>query len=299
MSPLYGGVEAGGTKFVCVVADEKTNIVSEEIISTSTPQETLSEVIDFFKKHEQIEKSHLTAIGVGSFGPLDLHPLSDTYGSITSTPKPGWADTPILNILKTALEIPIAIDTDVNTALLGEKEWGVGTNIDNLVYITIGTGIGGGAFTHGQPIHGLLHTEMGHMRIPHNIEEDPYPGCCPFHNDCWEGLASGPAIAERWGISADLLPPDHPAWGLEAHYIALGITNLICALSPQRIVLGGGVMKQLQLFPLIRNEVINILNGYIQMPAITTLNDQYIVPPKLGDRSGVLGAIALAMRNHE
>ena len=299
MNPLYGGVEAGGTKFVCVVADEKTNIISEEIISTSTPQETLSAVIDFFKNHEQVGESHLTAIGVGCFGPLDLNPLSDTYGSIMTTPKPGWANTSILKILKNRLEYPITVDTDVNAALLGEKKWGAGTDIDDLVYITIGTGIGGGAFTNGKPIHGLMHTEMGHMRIPHETQEDPYPGCCPFHNDCWEGLASGPAIAERWGISADLLPPDHPAWGLEAHYIALGATNLICALSPQRIVLGGGVMKQLQLFPLIRLEVTNILNGYIQLPAITTMNDQYIVPPKLGDRSGVLGAIALAMRNYE
>jgi len=160
--------------------------------------------------------------------------------------------------------------------------------------LTIGTGIGGGGLSSGKLLHGLIHPEMGHIRLPHDLARDPFPGACPYHGDCLEGLASGPALEKRWGARAETLPPDHPAWKLEARYLALALVNFICTLSPQRIILGGGVMEQAQLFPLIRREVQQLLNGYVQSPVIIENIDAYIVPPGLGKRAGVLGAIALA-----
>ena len=198
--------------------------------------------------------------------------------------------------LSRALRVPIGFDTDVNLAALGEWKWGAGQGIDDLIYMTIGTGIGGGGLVGGKLMHGLIHPEMGHMRIPHDLVADPYPGHCPFHGDCLEGLACGPAINERWKQASETLPADHPAWPLEAHYLALAMVNLITTLSPQRIILGGGVMANRQLFPLIRRGVQELLNAYVQSPAILDEIDRYIVPPGLGDRSGVLGAFALAQQ---
>jgi fructokinase len=292
----FGGIEAGGTKFVCVVTDSGKNVLAETRFPTTTPGETLGRVIEFF--HEQNRRLHtpVCAIGIACFGPIDPNPLSSTFGYITTTPKPGWATTPVVLPLYQEFNIPVAIDTDVNAAAVGEGRWGAAEGLDDFLYLTIGTGIGGGAVYNGKPIHGLVHPEMGHMYLPHDFNRDPFPGFCPFHGDCFEGLAAGPSLLKRWGQPGDTLPVDHPAWELEAHYIALALHNLICILSPRRIILGGGVMQQKQLFPLIQAETIRLLNGYVKSPSILDDIDNYIVPPGLGNRAGVLGAVALAQQ---
>jgi fructokinase len=263
---------------------------------TTTPEATISRALTFFRRWA----ADLVAVGIGSFGPVDPDPSSPTYGHITTTPKPGWENTDILGRVEAALGVPAGFDTDVNAAALGEHRWGAAQDVDTLVYLTVGTGIGGGAMVTGELLHGLMHPEMGHIRVPHDDMRDPFEGVCPFHGDCLEGLAAGPAIEARWGQPGEALPADHPAWALEAHYLALGLVAFICTLSPQRIILGGGVMQQYQLFPMIRSEVQELLNGYIQVPAITTdAIDGYIVPPALGGDAGVLGAIALAQQAHE
>jgi fructokinase len=292
MVPVYGGLEAGGTKFVCAVGSGPDDIQDEVQFPTTTPEETIGRAIDFFRAHE----GKLTAIGIASFGPVDPDPASPTCGFITTTPKPGWSDTDLAGAVRRALSVPVGFDTDVNGAALGEHRWGAAQGLGTLLYLTIGTGIGGGGMVGGKLMHGLIHPEMGHIRLPHDLDADPFPGICPFHGDCLEGLACGPAIDSRWDQSPETLPPDHPAWKLEAHYLALALVNYICTLSPQRIILGGGVMKERSLFPRIRAEVQDLLNGYVQAPEILDDIDHYIVPPALGDRAGVLGAIALAER---
>ena len=290
---LYGGIEAGGTKFVCAVASGKDDFRDEIRFPTTTPDETLAQAIDFFQKHHAREP--LAAIGVACFGPIDPNPASPTFGYVTTTPKPHWAHTDVGGRLKAALHLPVGFDTDVNGAALGEHRWGAAHGLDTFVYLTIGTGLGGGAMVNGRMLHGLMHAEMGHMRIPHDLARDPYPGWCSYHGDCWEGLAAGPAIENRWQTKGQHLPVDHPAWALEAHYLALGVANIIVTLSPQRIIMGGGVMDQQQIFPMLRQEVQRLLNGYVQKPEITDAIEEYIVPPALGNRAGVLGAVALAM----
>ena len=287
---LFGGIEAGGTKFICALGRGPDDITAETHIPTTTPAGTLEKAIRFFKEQD----SPVKAIGIGSFGPLDVYINSPGYGHIMSTPKPGWSNTDILGQIQSILDVPCGFDTDVNAAALGEHRWGAAQGLDTFLYLTIGTGIGGGAIVDGKRLHGMMHPEMGHMVIPHDRELDPFDGICPFHGDCLEGLASGPAIKARWGESGESLPGDHPAWKLEAHYLALGLVNVICALSPQRIILGGGVMRQAKLFAMVRSEVKDLLNGYIQAPEILEHLDTYIVPPALGGKSGVLGAIALA-----
>jgi fructokinase len=264
-------------------------------IDTTTPDETISRAIDFFKRERALH-GPLAAVGIASFGPIDPRRGSPTFGYITATPKPHWSHTDLAGAVGRALGVPIGIDTDVNVAALGEARFGAAQGVDDLVYLTIGTGIGGGGLVGGRPMHGLLHPEMGHMRIPHDWSADPYPGHCPFHGDCLEGLASGPAMADRWKQPAESLPADHPAWSLEARYLALALVNVICTLSPRLIVLGGGVMSHEQLFPLVRRGVLELLNDYVQAPAISEDIDHYIVPAGLGDRSGVLGALALAQQ---
>jgi fructokinase len=185
----------------------------------------------------------------------------------------------------------------VNAAALGEYRWGAAQGCAIAVYLTIGTGIGGGVVAYERRLHGLVHPEMGHMRLPHDWQRDPFAGACPYHGDCLEGLASGPALAKRWGQPAQTLGADHVAWVLQAHYLALALVNLVCTLSPERIIVGGGVMDQPQLFPLIRAEVQQILNGYVQAPEILEQIDRYIVPPTLGGQAGILGAIALAAQD--
>jgi fructokinase len=294
MSVLYGGLEAGGTKFVCAVGTGPEDLRAETRFPTTTPAETIGRAISFFQAQQRQEP--LAAIGIASFGPVDPNPGSPTFGYITSTPKPGWAHTDFVGTIRQSLEVPIGFDTDVNVAALGEHHWGAAQGLDNFIYLTIGTGIGGGGMINGQLMHGLIHPEMGHIRIPHDLQADPYAGHCPFHGDCLEGLAAGPALEDRWGQSAETLPADHPAWELEAHYLALALTNFICTLSPQRIVMGGGVMEQPQLLPRVRQKVQAFLNDYIQAPELLQGIDKYIVLPGLGGQAGVLGAIALAQQ---
>ena len=290
--PLFGGIEAGGTKFVCAVGTGPGDIRAETRFSTTTPDETLGRALDFFKAQQAEQR--LAAIGVASFGPVDPDPRSPTFGYITTTPKPHWPYTNFVGAIQDQFDLPVGFDTDVNGAALGEHRWGAARGLDTFVYWTIGTGLGGGGMANGKLMHGLMHPEMGHMVVPHDWERDPFPGNCPYHGDCLEGLAAGPAIEARWQQRGEYLPPDHEAWRLEAHYLALGLVNVITILSPQRIILGGGVMEQPSIFPMIHSEVQRLLSGYIQMPALLEQIDAYIVPPELGNRAGVLGAIALA-----
>lgn len=289
---LFGGIEAGGTKFVCAVGTGPTDFHARVELPTTTPDETIGRVIKFFR--DRAKQEPLAAVGIGSFGPIEVHSDSPNFGYITSTPKAGWGYVDLVGPVRQALGVPVGFDTDVNAAALGEHQWGAARGLDTFVYITVGTGIGGGGMVEGKLIHGLLHPEMGHMRIAHDRHSDPFSGVCPFHGDCWEGLATGPSLEARWGTKGQALPPDHPAWNLEAHYLALGVTSLVCALSPRRVILGGGVMKQASLMSLVRRETQELLNGYIQMAEITERIEQYIVAPELGDNAGVLGAIALA-----
>jgi fructokinase len=290
LRPLYGGLEAGGTKWVCAIGAGPGDIRATTRFATTTPQATIAQAVAFFAPY----RDRLAGLGIGCFGPLDLRPASPTFGWITSTPKPGWAQTNLVGALRQALEVPIALDTDVNAAAFGEGHWGAARDLDTFLYMTVGTGLGGGAIVNGQLLQGLLHPEMGHLRIPHDGQADGFAGTCPYHGDCLEGLAAGPAIESRWGQAGETLPDEHPAWGLEAHYLALGLVAFVCTLMPQRIIMGGGVMRRSQLFPLIQREVQQLFNGYIRVPELASHIESYIVPPALGERAGVLGALALA-----
>ena len=280
-----GALEAGGTKMVCAIGDENGNVFERESYPTLMPEETIPRIIDYFKTRD------IEALGIGSFGPLDLNPNSPEYGYITTTPKPGWGHYPLRGALMDALNVPVGIDTDVNAAALSEFRLGAGKDVDSLVYYTIGTGVGGGAVVE----HGLVHPEMGHMLLRPD-PRDPKPhGFCPYHDGCVEGMANGPAIEKRWGVSAKELPEDHVAWDIEAEYLAQMCVNTIVMLSPGRIVLGGGVMHQLHLFPRIRRLTLEKLNGYVAHPAVTEDIDHYIVPPALGDNAGAAGSLLLAL----
>jgi fructokinase len=235
----------------------------------------------------------LEAVGVGSFGPIDLRRSSRSFGFITTTPKPGWAQTNVAGRLEESLDVPVAFDTDVNAAALGEHRWGAAVGLGSFCYVTVGTGIGGGVVVNGRIVHGLLHPELGHMRIPHDRVADPFPGCCPYHGDCLEGLASGEAMRQRWRKDARELTDDAP-WQLEAQYVALGLVNVICALSPERIILGGGVMQQPTLLSRVQERLRGLLAGYFDAPELKDAIGDFVVRPGLGDRAGVLGAIALA-----
>ncbi len=293
----YGGVEAGGTKFVCIITDERAKILAETRFPTTLPEETLQKTIEFFTSWQKDQRLSLEAIGVACFGPVDLDPNSATFGYITSTPKPGWQKTAVTPVISDALGLPVFFDTDVNGAALGEGRWGAAQGLTDFLYLTIGTGVGGGAVCNEKPLHGLVHPEMGHIRLPHDWQADPFPGNCPFHGDCFEGMASGPALKRRWGVSANTLPPEHPAWDLEARYIASALASFILTLSPQRIILGGGVMAQAHLFPLVRTYTLANLAGYVQSPALLNDIDNFIVPPGLGNQAGSLGSIALALQD--
>lgn len=286
----YGGIEVGGTKWVCAVADRDGQIVARTTFSTTTPDVTIAQAVEFFRAN-----GPLSGIGVGAFGPIDLHPSSPTFGHVTTTPKPGWAHTDLVSPFTDGLDVPVVFETDVNAAAFGEWRRGSCVGLDTFCYVTVGTGIGGGAVVHGRLLHGLMHPELGHIRVPHDWKRDPFKGSCPFHGDCLEGLASGPALLQRWGQPAELLSDD-VAWELEADYLALGIANVVHTLAPQRIVLGGGVAKQAELLPLVRSRLLEVLAGYIDVPALRdpTALDGYLVPPALGDLSGVIGAIELA-----
>ena len=292
-SQLYGGIEAGGTKFVCVVASGPDRIMDEVRFPTTTPDETLGRAIQFFQPF--IASGQIRKIGIGCFGPIDLNPKSPTYGFITATPKPNWSNTDVRGTLRRALKVDIAFDMDVNAAALGETIWGVSKGFDPSLYLTIGTGIGGGYIKDGIPLIGMLSLEMGHIRIPHDRQLDPFNGACPFHGDCFEGLASGPAIERRLGLTGALIPEEDAFWDIEADYIASALMNFILTLSPKKIILGGGVMQREFLFPKIRRKVRALLNSYVSSKSVLENIDNYIVPPGLGNQSGSLGAMALAM----
>lgn len=290
---VYGGIETGGTKFVCAIGTAPDNLIKTQFATTG-PDESIGKAIEFFKNNPL--QKRLIAIGIASFGPLDLERNSPTYGHITNTPKDSWSDINIVEKIRRHLDVPVSVDTDVNGAALGEQVWGASRGLDTFIYLTIGTGIGGGGMVNGGLMHGLLHPEMGHIRIPRDWQKDPYRGCCPYHGDCLEGLASGNAMELRWKQSPEKLPSDHPAWELEASYLALAISNFICSVSPQRIIIGGGLMKNPGLLPAVRRKVVESLNGYIPSEAITKDIEHYIVAPALGDLAGVIGALELAKR---
>lgn len=281
----YGAIEAGGTKMVLAAADEQLNIIARITLPTKTPEETVPRMLAFFQEHP------VDALGIGSFGPLDLNPASRHFGSITKTPKLSWQDYPLLQVFRDELQIACAIDTDVNAAALCEAETGAGKGFKNCVYVTVGTGIGGGIYCEGKLVHGLMHPEVGHMLLRAH-PDDPCPdGFCPYHTGCLEGLASGLAMEERWGVSARNLAPDHPAWGMEAYYLGQMCVNLMMTVSPEKIILGGGVMGQSHLLPMIQKEMMRLLNGYI--PCLQK-EENLVVPPVCYPDSGLIGALLLA-----
>jgi fructokinase len=284
-----GGIEAGGTRWTCAVGDGGGNLTRVASFATTTPGETIGRAIDFFAAVPDLE-----ALGVGSFGPVEVNRDSRRWGTITTTPKPGWANTDVAGPLAAELGVPIAFDTDVSAAAVGEWRHGAARGLGTFCYLTVGTGIGGGVFANGRPVHGLLHPELGHMLIPHDRDRDPFPGSCPFHGDCLEGLASGPAIEARWGRPGEALT-DPAVWELEAEYLALGLMNVVLVLAAERIVLGGGVSGAPGLLPRVRTRLRELLAGYVDHPALESPGiDTYLVPPALGPRSGVVGAIELA-----
>ncbi len=287
MMKLYGALEAGGTKMVCAVGYEDGTILDRVSIPTTGPDETISAIAGFFGD------KGISALGIGCFGPIDLHPGSDTWGYILDTPKLLWKHFDIAGAIHDKLPVPIGFDTDVNASLLGEVTYGSSRNLTDVVYMTIGTGIGAGIMSGGNLIHGMLHPEAGHMKVtPH--PDDGYLGKCPYHGTCFEGMASGPAIEARWGRSAEELADVYEVWELEAYYIAQALTGLIMTLSPQRIILGGGVMHQTQLYPLIRAYVLENIAGYLNTPELSDIGN-YIVPASLNDDQGIMGAIKLAV----
>lgn len=284
-----GAVEAGGTKIVCGIGNEQGDIVERIDFPTESPEVTLAKIVQYFRERP------VAAIGVGSFGPINVNPASPTYGHVTTTPKPGWSGFDFLGVLKRELGVPCGWDTDVNAAVLGEARWGAARGLSNCLYYTVGTGVGVGVLAEGRLLHGLVHPEGGHVLVRKH-PEDTYPGHCPYHGaDCLEGLAAGPAIEGRWGVKGHELPADHQAWTWEAFYLGQAIASAVLLLSPQKIIMGGGVMKQTQLFPFIRQQVQTLLNGYVQDEAILSGMDNYIVPPGLGDNAGLAGALALGI----
>lgn len=286
---LIGALEAGGTKMVCAVCDELGTILEQTRIDTTTPEETIPKIINFF------QDKNIQALGIGAFGPVDVNTNSGTYGKILDTPKVAWRHFDLLHALKQELQVPMGLDTDVNASCLGEVTYGSAKGLENVLYLTIGTGIGAGIYINGQLHHGILHPEAGHIPLEKH-KEDQYPGKCSYHRTCFEGLASGPAIEERYGLKADKLTENPNVWELEAYYIAQALTTYILTFMPERIILGGGVMHQTQLFPLIRKNVLDNLNGYIQVKQLEEI-DQYIVEASLADQQGILGCLKLGLKS--
>jgi fructokinase len=291
MSVIYGGVETGGTWCVCALGTGPDDVRECEEFPTTGPAETLDRIVSFFRSHPAP-----AAVGIGAFGPLDADPSSATWGHVTTTPKPGWQHTAVAPAIRERLGTPVAFDTDVAAAALAEHRWGAGRGLPSGCYLTVGTGIGAGLVIDGQPLRGLVHPEAGHLRVPHDWAQDPFAGVCPVHGDCWEGLASGEAIGRRWGTKAAELADDHQAWKLEAGYLALGILAIVSVASPHRVVVGGGVMQQPTLLPMVRERLRELVGGYLDTPLLGERIDEYLVAPVLGDRAGVLGGIALAER---
>lgn len=289
---LFGALEAGGTKMVCAIGDENGKILEKISLPTKTPEETMPKIIEYFKD------KNIAALGVGCFGPVDLNKNSENYGHITSTPKLAWVNYNIVGKLKSELDIPVGFDTDVNGSALGEATWGSTKGIENSIYITVGTGVGVGVIINGKPYHGMMHPEGGHILLGRHPSDTEFVSKCPYHDNCLEGLAAGPAIEKRWGDKAYNLADRKEVWELEAYYLGQAICNYIMTYSPERIVLGGGVMAQTHLFPLIRGEVRKQLGGYIRTKQTTDL-DTYIVPAGCNDNQGIMGCIKLAMNELE
>lgn len=285
---LYGALEAGGTKMVCAICDEKGQVLTRASIPTRNPEQTVPKMIEFFQKYD------ILALGIGCFGPIDLDRNSPTYGYITTTPKLEWQNYPIVRTFEEALGIPVGFDTDVNASALGEATWGSCQGIDNCLYITVGTGIGVGVIAGGKPYHGLMHPEGGHILLNRHPEDPMHGSRCPFHDNCLEGLAAGPAIEKRWGKKAELLSQNEKVWELEAWYLAQAVCNYILMFSPQRIVLGGGVSHQRGLLEKVREQVRLHVNGYIQNSCMEDL-EHFLMPPSLNDNQGVMGCAKLAM----
>jgi fructokinase len=280
---MLGAIEAGGTKFVCAIGDEFGKIHDRISIPTTVPEETMGMVFDFFKKYP------VKAIGIGSFGPIDVNLESPSYGSITSTPKTAWKDYPFVDEMHKAFSVPIGFNTDVNAAALGEATFGAAKGLDSCLYITVGTGIGAGAVVHGKLLQGLSHPEMGHILVRRH-PDDLFQGKCPYHKDCLEGLAAGPAIEARWGAKGDQLVARSEVWEMEGFYLAQALMQYILILSPKKIILGGGVMNQKQVFAYVYNYLGELLNDYVALPELS----EYIVRPGLGDNAGITGALMLA-----
>ncbi len=275
---------------VMSILDDSGKICEREVIPTRTPDETIPDMIRFFSERS------IHSLGIGCFGPLDLNPSSENFGMITRTPKLAWRNTPILRIFQDSLQIPVGLDTDVNAAALAESVLGAARGLSSCLYVTVGTGVGGGLIIHHQPVHGLVHPELGHQLILPE-KDDPCPeGFCPSHRSCLEGLASGPAMEKRWHVSARDLPHDHPGWRMEVSYLAQMCHNAIMSFSPEKIILGGGVMQQTFLYPLIRKKTLELLGGYVASPCVDEGLENYIVPPGLDIHSGVMGSYLLARR---
>ena len=287
-----GAIEAGGTKFVCLVGSDPDHIVAQTRIPTGKPTQTLAQVLAFFRQ-EVASGGPLAAIGIASFGPLELRRSHPRYGFITNSPKPGWFDVDMVGPVRSALDMPVGFDTDVNGAALGEGRWGAAQGLDTFVYMTVGTGIGAGAVVGGRIVHGLRHPEMGHLSVPRQPGDD-FVGACPFHADCLEGMASGAAITARWGRPAEQLDGKElqAATCLEATYLATGLRNIVYSVAPQRIVIGGSVTGLPGLFPLIRVNLSEALAGYPGLPEHDA--DDFIVPATLGPLAGPVGALVLA-----
>ncbi len=283
-------IEAGGTKFVCGLVDETGEVLERITIPTTTPNETIDKVIAYFN-----DKS-FDCMGVGSFGPVDLNPDSPTYGYITSTPKEKWINYDLLGTLKSVYQVPIGIDTDVNAAALGEIMFGAAIGLNSCVYLTVGTGIGGGAIVNGKSINGLMHPEMGHIFIKRH-PDDMYHGTCPYHGDCLEGLAAGPAIEKRFGKPGNELSNNPEVWEMESYYLAQGLMNYVLTISPEKIIMGGGVMHQNGLHRLVHQKLLEILNGYVNNQQL--IDQDYICPPKLGDDAGLIGSAMVGLKQWE
>lgn len=286
-----GALEAGGTKMVCAIGNENGEILERVSIPTEAPDITMPKLISYFADKE------IEALGIGCFGPIDLNRDSDTYGCITTTPKLAWKNYNIVKMFQEALNVPIGFDTDVNGSALGEATWGITKGLESSMYITIGTGIGTGIITNGKLLHGMLHPEGGHLLLSRH-PKDSFEGTCPYHKTCLEGLASGPAIEARWGEKGTQLAERREVWELEAYYIAQALVDYIMVLSPQRIIIGGGVMHQEHLMPLIREEVKRQLAGYIDTKELLNM-DQYVVLPSLNDNQGIMGALKLGLNEYE
>lgn len=286
------GIEAGGTKFFTTVGDTEGNVIERHRTDTTTPAETMAETLEVLKNYQS--KYDIKALGLGCFGPIDINLNSPTYGFITNTPKIAWQNFDIVSSIKSVFNGPINFNTDVNAAAICEQLWGSAQGLENLMYLTIGTGIGGGAICNNRIVQGDKHTELGHINISQNPNDD-FVGCCPFHNNCLEGLASGTAVNTRWGVSnASKLADDHIAWVYEAEYLAKAIVSFIFILSPEKVILGGGIMNKNILFTKVRKNVKNLLNNYFDYPALKNM-DNFIVPASFGDNTGVKGSLALAL----